>query len=127
MSQLDENRKVSYEMLKKYGAKWAVLAAMEADLGKRGVIIPAVTIKDIQMSHIKISSGCFSSCEANCDLSKIEATLVTLGAEFGDEYMDEWFDLIGAAMSGDLDQQKISDIPLLKPIESRCGFLECKC
>ena len=127
MSNLQETKKVTYDLLKRYGAKWAVLAAMEVDLGKKGIRIPDDTAKGIEMSHVKISSGCFSSCDAHCDLSKIEASLVSKGATFGDEYMDEWFDLLGDAMSGKLDAEKISNIPLLKPVESKCGFLECTC
>lgn len=127
MSQMEEENKVSYDLLKKYGAKWAVLAAMEADLTRKGIAVPESTNKEIQMSHAKISSGCFSPCDANCDLTKIEANLVSQGAALGDEYMDQWFDLMGEAMSGTLGPQKISEIPLLKPIESLCGFLKCTC
>lgn len=122
-----EETRVSYDLLKKYGAKWAVLAAMEANLMDRGAKIPPTTSKDLEMAHVKISSGCFSSCDAHCDLCKIEAGLVSIGAAYGDEYMDEWFDLMGHAMTGDLDAKKISSVPLLKPIESKCGFMECTC
>jgi len=128
MADTQEEKRVSFEMLKKYGAKWAVLAALEADLAKKGIVIPTDTIKQIEMSRVKISSGCFSSCQAHCDLSKIEATLVSKGVDFGDEYMDQWFNLMGEAMTGNLDPQKISEIPLLKPIESSCAFLSgCLC
>ncbi|MDQ1350205.1 MAG: hypothetical protein QG657_506 [Acidobacteriota bacterium] len=127
MSQMEEEKKVSYDLLKKYGAKWAVLAAMEADLTRKGIVIPDTTNKEIQMSHAKISSGCFSPCDANCDLTRIEADLVSQGAALGDEYMDQWFDLMGEAMSGTLGPEKISEIPVLKPIDSLCGFLKCTC
>lgn len=126
MSLMDEE-KVSYDLLKKYGAKWAVLAAMQADLSRKGIAVPELTNKEIQMSHAKISSGCFSPCDANCDLTKIEANLVSNGAVLGDEYMDQWFDLMGEAMSGALGPEKISEIPLLKPVETMCGFLQCTC
>jgi hypothetical protein len=127
MMKSEKQKEVSFELLKKYGAKWAVLAAMKADLIKKGTTIPQETAKNIEMSHVKISSGCFSSCEAHCDLSKIEADLVSMGAAYGDEYMDQWFDLMGEAMSGNLGAEKISNIPLLKPIETKCGFLKCAC
>jgi hypothetical protein len=120
-------KKVSYELLKKYGAKWAVLAAMEVNLRKKGAAIPPAISKEIEMSHVKISSGCFSTCDAHCDLSKIEGGLVGLGANYGDEYMDEWLELLGKSMAGELDADKIASIPLLKPIESKCGFLDCTC
>lgn len=127
MNDQNTEKKVTYDLLKKYGAKWAVLAAMEADLVTKGVSIPPDAAKGLEMSHVKISSGCFSSCDAHCDLSKIEARLVSIGAGFGDDYMDQWFNLMGEAMAGNLDSRKISDIPLLRPIESRCSFLDCTC
>jgi hypothetical protein len=127
MDRTDEERQVSYEFLKKYGAKWAVLAAMEVDLTRRGVSIPTETLKNIEMSRVKISSGCFSSCEAHCDLNKIEGSLVSVASSLGDEYMENWFDLLGEAMTGNIDAQRISEIPLLKPVESKCFFLGCKC
>lgn len=123
----EQEARVSYDLLKKYGAKWAVLAAMEVDLSSRGTSIPKDTVKGIEMSHVKISSGCFSSCQADCDLSKIEGSLVSLASQFGDEYVDQWFDLMEKAMSGRLDSEKIANIPVLKPIESKCAFLECAC
>lgn len=122
-----KGKKVTFELLKKYGAKWAVLAAMKVDLMKKGANIPSDISKEIELSNVKISSGCFSSCDAHCDLSKIEGSLVSIGANFGDTYMDQWFDLISQAMAGEIDSQKISKIPLLKPIETRCDFLECAC
>ena len=37
MGQVKDEKPVAYELLKKYGAKWAVLAAMEVDLSKKGI------------------------------------------------------------------------------------------
>lgn len=122
-----KDQKVNYEFLKKYGAKWAVLAAMEVDLMKKGSPIPEVIAKEIETSRIKISSGCFSSCEAHCDLNKIEGNLIPLAANFGDDYVDEWLLLMSEAMTGNLSQERITAIPLLRPIESKCAFLDCAC
>ncbi|NIM13949.1 MAG: DUF2096 domain-containing protein [Candidatus Aminicenantes bacterium] len=122
-----EEEKVTLELLKKYGVKWAVLAAMVINLKKKGANIPFDTSNEIEVSHVKISSGCFSPCDVNCDLSKIEGNLVPIGVNYGEEYMNQWFDLLGKAMSGELEPSQISEIPLLKPIESRCGFLDCTC
>ncbi len=122
-----EENGVSYTTLKQYGAKWAVLAAMEADLTSRGASVPAETVKDLEMAHVKISSGCFSTCDANCDLNKIESHLVPVAAQYGDEYVNNWFELMEHAMKGDIDIHKIHDIPLLQPIKSQCHFLSCGC
>lgn len=127
MNTASEEKTVSYDLLKRYGAKWAVLAAMEVDLRRKGRDIPMEAARGLEMSHVKISSGCFSSCDAHCDLSKIEAGLIPLSADYGDEYMDEWFILMGQAMSGDLDAAKLKSIPLLEPIQSKCAFLDCAC
>lgn len=124
---MGDEEKVTFDLLKKYGAKWAVLAAMKVDLMKKGIRVRDDTAKNIEMSHLKISSGCFSTCEVHCDLNSIEGSLVSAGAGVGDEYMEEWFDLLGLAMAGQLEPKQISNIPLLKPIESKCGFLECGC
>jgi hypothetical protein len=118
---------VGFSVLKKYGAKWAVLAAMELDLANRGTYISPRIQKDLEMAHVKISSGCFSTCEASCDLNKIEGTMVAIGAQYGDEYMDRWFHLFEQAMAGDLESKDIANVPLLNPIYSKCGFLECNC
>jgi hypothetical protein len=122
-----KEEKVTIELLKKYGVKWAVLAAMVINLRKKGANISFDTSNEIEVSHVKISSGCFSPCDVNCDLSNIEGNLVSMGVNYGEEYMTQWFDLLGKAMSGELDPSQISEIPLLKPIESRCGFLDCTC
>ncbi len=122
-----KKQNVNYDFLKKYGAKWAVLAAMEVDLRNKGAAVPLATANELEAARVKISSGCFSSCEAHCDLNKIEGNLVSVGANFGDDYMDGWFDLMGEAMAGSLTQEKIAEIPLLRPIESKCAFLDCAC
>jgi hypothetical protein len=117
----------SYEVLRNYGAKWAVLAAMELDLRKKGVQMSEQVRREIEMAQVKIGSGCYSPCQASCDLNSIEGKLISMGSTFGDKYMDQWMELMGLAMSGQLDVKKISEIPVLKPVESRCSFLECIC
>lgn len=124
----DEGKKTeSFELLKKYGARWAVLAALHIDLRKKGVNISPEISSELETAHVKISSGCFSTCEASCSLGKVEAGLIPLGSKFGDDYVAEWFDLLGQAMQGEIDIHKISNIPLLQPIKTDCGFLECVC
>jgi hypothetical protein len=127
MDKRDNKEKVSYDLLKKFGAKWAVLAAMELDLASKGEFISKRTLKNLEMAHVKISSGCFSTCEASCDLGKIEGAMVAIGAQYGDNYMDKWFDLFELAMAGKLESKDIANVPVLKPIQSKCGFLECNC
>ena len=121
------DKQASYDLLKKYGARWAVLAAIQVDLLKKRVSIPHNITKGLEAAHVKISSGCFSTCEADCSLSKLESSLIPLCTAFGEGYVDYWYDLLGRAMQGQITREEISDIPLLKPIESSCGFLDCVC
>ena len=48
-------RQASYDLLKKYGARWAVLAAIEVDLMKKRVSIPHEISKFLEAAHVKIS------------------------------------------------------------------------
>ena len=118
-------KEASYDLLRKYGARWAVLAAIEVDLMKKRVSISLEISKELETAHIIISSGCFTTCEADSILGQIEAHLIPICTAFGDDYVDAWFDLLGRAMQGHINSQEISNIPLLRPIESDCGFLGC--
>ena len=123
----DTETNVPFEILTKYGAKWAVLAAMQMDLIPRGIHLPPTVKKDLDMIRVKIASGCFSSCEIGCELGKIEGQFIGLAASQGDEYIAKWFDLLAMAFAGEITSENIAQIPLLKPIESKCGFLKCTC
>jgi hypothetical protein len=125
-AQQDE-RKVSFEWLKKFGMKWAVLAALVIDLWKRGVRVPSATNEELKVARMKIMSGCFSPCEVGCALGKLEGQLVALGASLGEDYLRPWFDLLGQAMEGRIDPSRISDIPVLEPIANDCKWLACRC
>ncbi|RPH36390.1 MAG: hypothetical protein EHM91_16095 [Planctomycetota bacterium] len=122
-----EERRVSFEQLKKFGMKWAVLAAMRLDVGSQGISVPADMDARLKLARMKILSGCFSPCEVGCDLSKIEAQLVSVGADLGEHYLRPWFELLGQAMQGILDPARIDDIPALKPVATDCRYLACHC
>lgn len=120
-------KKQSFEVLKKFGARWAVLAAMNVDLMKRKLSIPHETQTELEMARIKISSGCFSTCDVQCILNKIESSFIRIGANVDENYIDIWLDLLAKSMSGEIDYQTIGEIPLLKPVEMSCIFLRCGC
>ena len=122
-----DDRKVSVELLKKFGMKWAVLAALVIDLGKRGVRIPTDVNEQLKLTRMKIMSGCFSPCEVGCALAKLEGQLVAIGSSLGEDYLRPWFDLLGQAMEGRIDPRRISDIPALEPIANDCKWLACHC
>jgi hypothetical protein len=122
-----EERRVSFEQLKKFGMKWAVLAAMRLDVGHQNVRVPADVDDQLKLARMKILSGCFSPCEVGCTLSRIEGQLVAAGAELGAAYLRPWFELMGQAMQGVLDPARIDDIPALQPVAMDCKFLACHC
>lgn len=128
MNGKDEKRnKKDFEILKKYGARWAVLSALKIDLDKKEILIPKEIIKELGFSRVKIGSGCFSVCDVACSLNNIEGNLIARCASLGDEYISKWLDLLSKSMAGQLSLKEISKIPLLKPIETECEFLRCGC
>ena len=125
-AQQDE-RKVSFEWLKKFGMKRAVLAALVIDLFKRGVRVPSALNEELKVARMKIMSGCFSPCEVGCALGKLEGQLVAIGSSLGEDYLRPWFDLLAQAMEGRIDPGRVSDIPALEPIANDCKWLACRC
>jgi len=122
-----DDRKVSFELLKKFGMKWAVLAAWVIDLGRRGVRVPPDTNEQLKLARMKIMSGCFSPCEVGCAFGTLEGQLIAVGSALGDDYLRPWSDLLGQAMEGRIDPRRISDIPALEPIANDCNWLACRC
>ena len=122
-----DERNVSFEMLKRFGMKWAVLAALVTDLGKRGVRLPPDTNEQLKLTRMKIMSGCFSPCDVGCAFGKLEGQLISLGSALGEDYLRPWFGLLGQAMEGRIDPGRISDIPALEPIVNECKWLACRC
>ena len=122
-----EKKEVTMDLLRKYGARWAVLTAFKLDLQKRGFSIPEDTISKLEMAQIQIGSGCFSACEVGDSLVSVEAALLPKAADVGDSYVNKWLDLLAEAMSGSMDLKRISSVPLLKPVERDCVFLKCGC
>ena len=121
------DRAVSFDLLKKYGMKWVVLAAWVIDLGRRGVRVPSDVNEELKVSRMKIMSGCFSPCEIACAFGKLEGQLIALGASLGEDYLRPWSDLLGQAMEGRIDPGRVSEIPALEPIANDCKWLACRC
>jgi len=122
-----DERRVSSEWLKKFGAKWAVLAAMVVDCGNREARIPPDVHDQLRLARMKIASGCFSPCEVGCTLEKVEGQLISIGSSLGEDYLRPWFDLLGQAMEGRIDPRRISEIPALASVANHCKLLACPC
>ena len=112
----------------KYGAIWAVLAAMTADMAQRGIRLPGTVFAALPGRYrSKLVSGCFSPCEIGCDLSQIEGPLFSQGCMLDERDFQKWSDLLAEAMRGNLDYHQILGIPALDPIKNDCRFLACGC
>ena len=127
MEGTQEARAVSLDMLKKFGTRWAVLAAMRLDMASRGIRIEGETDEQLKLARVQVLSGCFSPCEVGCSLSKVEGQLISIGSSLGGEYLRPWSELLAQAMRGEIDPQRIAEIPALKPVEMDCKFLACRC
>ncbi len=116
-----------FEMLKCYGARWAVLAAMTSHVSQKGIQLPQEVFEALKTARGKIESGCFSTCEVGCDLSQAEGPLFAQGYLLDEQDFQQWSDLLAEAMQGKLDYERIMNIPALAPVKSDCKFLGCKC
>jgi hypothetical protein len=127
MGDSSDKSTTEFEMLRRYGARWAVLAAMTADMAQRGLDLPRGVFENLKSARSKIQSGCFSTCEVGCDLSQVEGPLFSQGCLIDQQDFQQWSDLLAEAMQGKLDYQRIMDIPALAPVKNDCTFLRCSC
>ena len=127
MESTQEAPGVSLDMLKKFGTRWAVLAAMRLDMASRGIRIGSEMDEQLKLARVQVLSGCFSACEVGCSLSKVEGQLISIGSSLGEEYLRPWSELLAQAMQGKIDPSRVAEIPALKPVEMDCKFLACRC
>jgi hypothetical protein len=127
MESTQETRDINLEMLKKFGTRWAVLAAMRLEMASRGIRIVSETDEQLKLARVQILSGCFSPCEVGCSLSKVEGHLISSGFSLGGEYLRPWFELLVQAMRGEIDPTRIAEIPALRPVAMDCELLACRC
>jgi hypothetical protein len=123
----DQQLRAEISTLEKYGLRWAVLAAWADELEKRRVELDADTRKRLEASRVKISSGCFSSCEVGCDLGAIEGSLVSRGASSLSDSTTFWIELLGRAMEESGEIEQLLRIPAVRFRYSSCGFGPCRC
>ena len=127
MGDASEKSAFDFEMLKRYGAKWAVLTAMTMDMARKGIAVPHGVFEGLKTARGKIESGCFSTCEVGCDLAQVEAPLFSQCHLLEQQEFQQWSDLLAEAMQGKLDYQRIMGIPAFQPIKNECAFLRCGC
>jgi hypothetical protein len=114
-------------VLERYGLRWAVLAAWENQLRSRGAAIPQEVRGKMEEARIKISSGCFSSCEVGCVLGDAEGALTSVEGSRADADLGTWTDLLARTMSEKGDTDHLFGISSIKVIWTDCGFGACRC
>lgn len=118
-------------ILEKYGLRWAVLAAWCDDLQGRGVKIPKEVYDNLGEGRVKISSGCYSSCDVGCNLGAIEGQLVGLATSAGSDAIADsvtlWLELLAQAMVATAATERLLNMPAVKFHYAECGFGPCGC
>lgn len=118
-------------ILEKYGLRWAVLAAWCDDLEGRGQPVPREVWNHLAEARVKISAGCFSSCDVGCKLGQVEGQLVTLtssaGSDAACEAITHWLELLAHAMIATTSTERLLNIPAVKFRYAECGFGPCGC
>jgi hypothetical protein len=127
MSGATDQKEFEAGVLRKYGAKWAVLAAMASRMTQEGIQMPPAVYESLRAARSKMLSGCFSVCDVGCDLAQVEGQLFSYCDRLELDAFQEWCDLLAAAMQGKLDYQAICGIAALDPIRADCAFLGCGC
>ncbi|MBE0569512.1 MAG: hypothetical protein IH576_02620 [Deltaproteobacteria bacterium] len=120
-----EKDRVELSVLKKYGLRFAILAAWEEGLRSRKVAVPPGVSKMLEIARVKISSGCFSVCDVGCDLGRVEAILVSLCASTDLDFCDSWLETLGDCMADDANIEEIQkkvNLPAVKMHYNRFHF-----
>ncbi len=113
-----------FAVLRKYALRWAILAAWDDELQRRGVPTSTRCESRLEESRVKIASGCFGSCHIGCLLGDVEAELVSADASTADGKVDAWIDLLGKAMN---DPEAALGITAVKFRYSDCIAGSCGC
>jgi hypothetical protein len=123
MNRNDEMAGATHDKLRSYGTKWAVLAAMKLDMARHGVDIPVTIEDELRIARLKIAAACFSEQELASSLSRVESELTARCFSLNEEFFRTWSTLLAKARRGEIQPQRIADIPVLEPVVSACGFL----
>ncbi len=118
---------VEAEALRRYGLRWAVLAAWHDALRIRRVALPAETNRLLERTRIELASGCFSVCEVGCGLGSIEGTLTSVDSSSEGGSTEYWIELLGQSMSGGLDTERVLRIPAVRTHFESSGIKGCHC
>jgi len=90
---------IEISVLKRFGLRYSILAAWDDSLRDQGIPVPQSIAVPLERARVKISSGCFPSCDVGNDLGRIEAILFSAATTAGQESAESWLDSLGECMS----------------------------
>jgi hypothetical protein len=125
--ELKNRRGNELSVLKKYGLRWAVLAAWQDDLTNREAELEPELFKKLEASRAKIASGCFTSCEVGCDLQEIESLLTSVDTSLPKPALNRWLKLLGLVMKDDVDVEHLLGVPAVNFRYNDCALRPCSC
>ena len=107
--------------------RWAVLIAWATRLRNRNIPVPQAIWNAIDEAQAKLSVGCFSPCEVGCLLNTVEGSLLSIEGSTPQAEVDYWTDLVGKAMSENIDTVELLKVPGVKVHYSSCFDGSCHC
>lgn len=114
-------------LLQRLGLRYAVLAAWSEDLHGAGATPPADLAQHLEAARVKISSGCYSSCDVSCDLTAAEGMLTAAAANAGGRGITFWLELLARAMDETAGVERLLAVPAVQFHYRGCGFGPCGC
>lgn len=117
----------SHDLMRKFGSRWAILAAMRIDMNKKGIELSKELNEKFENAKIKIRSGCYSVCDVECVLSGIEASILPQALILGDDYVDGWMKLLERVSNDEINLNELTEIPALEPVRQDCESFRCSC
>jgi hypothetical protein len=115
------------DVLRRYGLRWAVLAAWRDALALRRVNLPPEIDHEIEKARLMLASGCFSTCAVGCHLGAAEGALTSADSSTHHNWVDFWLDLLAQSMSGGPETERILKVPAVKAQYLSCGIAGCSC
>ena len=115
------------EVLRRFGLRWAVLAAWRDALRLRQVELPPEADRNFDNARLKLASGCFSVCAVGCDLSAVEGMLTSVDSSSQHNWVDFWLDLLAQSMTGGSETERILKIPAVRARFLGSGVRGCAC
>jgi len=121
VKEMKGERQTKLQALRRQGMRWVVLLALKYNLADKKVVLPPSINEEFRLTKTMLASGCYSPCDVNCSLDKIESTLIQTAANSngGFENFDHWLFLLKKAMHGNLTRQEVNYLPFVEPMHAK--------